>query len=124
MSAISGIKRPHSPAAPKWPRRDPDACYLDDPSELWGKLGVLLAHPVQVALLEALHWLEFPLSPTEFSKLSESEAWDIPKISHHFRRLAELGLVTVVAQRQARGAVESYYFFPVASERGNSPHLR
>lgn len=58
----------------------------------WAALVARLLHPVDVEIIEALQWIEQPLSADELSKVFDGE-WSWAKVSHHIRRLDKLDAV-------------------------------
>lgn len=74
----------------------------------WGKAGVLLLHPTQILILEALARLGFPVSATAMERLSDGQI-PLANYAYHLSRLAELGLVELVDTEQRRGALEKFY---------------
>jgi len=58
----------------------------------WAALIARLLHPVDVEIIEALQWIERPLSADELSKLFDGK-WSWAKVSHHIRRLQRLDAV-------------------------------
>jgi DNA-binding transcriptional ArsR family regulator len=58
----------------------------------WAALVARLLHPVDVEIIEALRWIEQPLSADELSKIFDGK-WSWAKVSHHIRRLDKLGAV-------------------------------
>ena len=78
----------------------------------------LVAHvigPIRLAAIEAMLWIEEPISTTLLTSVLEGLEVDgelYPgRISYHLRALAQYGLIEVVARRPVRGAHENYYFF-------------
>jgi hypothetical protein len=60
----------------------------------WAALVARLLHPVDVQIIEALQWIEQPLSADELSEVFDG-AWSWAKVSHHIRRLHRLDAVEV-----------------------------
>lgn len=78
----------------------------------WESLVPLFVHPAKVAIIEALHWIEQPLSSTELVTLFEHGKYNLGVVSYHVSSLAKAGVIEVTDERQARGARETYYYFP------------
>lgn len=77
---------------------------------VWQGLVPRLLDPVKVAILEALLWVEQPLSATEISRLfGEHDKRQLSQVSYHMRSLAGRGILKVHDTRQVRGAVECFY---------------
>ena len=76
----------------------------------WAALVALTVHPVRVAVIEALHFVEHPLSAPELSELLADSYYSADAIAYHARALAKLGALEV---RRIRGTRKQYYFFPV-----------
>lgn len=78
----------------------------------WESLVSLFIHPAKVAVIEALHWIEQPLSSTEMVNLFEDRKYNLGVVSYHVSSLAKAGVIRAIGARQARGAQETYYYFP------------
>ncbi|HSS41386.1 MAG TPA: winged-helix domain-containing protein [Solirubrobacterales bacterium] len=60
-------------------------------------------------IVEALLWMDRPLSSSEIVALLEDEEYYISLISYHLRHLADLGVAELVKKTERRGATEKYY---------------
>ena len=85
------------------------------PSELsrtssfdWEALVPLLVHPVKVSIIEAMTWIEQPLSATDLDRILQGNI-GVSLISYHLRKLAELGVIEPVRKETVRGAVQTFY---------------
>ena len=79
----------------------------------WERLVPLLIHPAKVAIVEALEWMERPLSPSEMVNLFGNERdLYLSLVAYHVRELTKVNALEVVETRQVRGATEKHYFFP------------
>jgi hypothetical protein len=78
----------------------------------WSVFVPLVVHPVRVAVIEALRWIEEPLSAIDFQKLFADEGFSTSFISYHVRELGKAGILVQVGTRQVRGATKRSYFFP------------
>lgn len=77
----------------------------------WGALVPLLVHRTRVEIIEALRWIGEPLSASDLAMVFD-EQLTLQFISYHVIKLAEIGALVKVRQRQVRGATEKFYFFP------------
>ncbi len=80
----------------------------------WASLVPRIVHPLKVAMIEALAWVEEPLSASDLTKVIDSERYGVANVSYHLNKLAEIDAIEVVGERQRRGALEKFYFFPPA----------
>jgi hypothetical protein len=80
----------------------------------WNALVPHVIHPLKVAVIEALAWIEQPLSATDFRKLFD-ERFSTAAISYHLVKLAEADALELTRKRQVRGVTEKFYFFAPAS---------
>ena len=80
----------------------------------WASLVPQVIHPLKVALVEALQWVDRPLSAADLTKIVDNESYQVSGVSYHMVRLAKVGAIEVVGKRQRRGAIETFYFFPPA----------
>jgi DNA-binding transcriptional ArsR family regulator len=77
----------------------------------WEALVPLLVHPVKVEIIEAMSWIEAPLSATDLDRILVGRI-GVSLISYHLRKLAELGAIEKVRQEMVRGAVQTFYALP------------
>jgi hypothetical protein len=77
----------------------------------WDVLVPHVIHPAKVAIIEALLWVDQPLSASDLAKLIGSDKCSLAHISYHLVQLAKAGALEVVRSRQVRGATEKFYFF-------------
>jgi hypothetical protein len=77
----------------------------------WDALVPYLVHPLKVAIVEAVSWIDMPLSASELAKIFMSE-FELSLVSYHLTKLAAVGAVVKVGQRPVRGALQTFYFFP------------
>jgi hypothetical protein len=76
----------------------------------WAKLVPQVVHPLRVATVEALRWINQPLSPSELHEVFDGE-FGLSLVSYHVNVLADSGVLVEVGNRQARGARQTFYFF-------------
>lgn len=88
-----------------------DASVLD-----WGMLVPRLVHETKVGIIEAMRWLDRPLSARELQGISGG-AKSISNFEYHLRSLLEADCVALVSRKPVRGAHESHYFFSEAVRR-------
>jgi hypothetical protein len=86
----------------------------------WDILVPYLIHPVKVAIIEAMEWIEVPVSPRELDRVFD-EQFGLSLVAYHMRTLAEVGVVEKVRQEPVRGAVQKFYSLSV--EEPASPSL-
>lgn len=81
----------------------------DAPPFDWEALVPRIVHPIKVAVIEALLWVEEPLSSSDLMKLFSREDMPLSNISYHVRGLVEIGVLRKVRHRQVRGSIETFY---------------
>jgi hypothetical protein len=82
---------------------------VDPREELdWGALAGRVLHPTQMAVVEAMLWVERPVSPVQLMHLLGSGT-RLPSVAYHVRRLSNLGVVKQTNTRQVRGTVEHFF---------------
>ena len=86
----------------------------------WDALILLSVHPMKVEIIEAMQWIEVPLSPRELDRIFDEE-YGVSLVSYHMRTLADVGVVERVRQVSVRGAVQSFY--TLAAREPASPSL-
>lgn len=79
----------------------------------WSALVPRLIYPTKVWIIEAMQWLEKPLSARDLEGVFRDEK-SLSLCEYHLLSLAEAGIVEVVHRRRVRGACESPYFFTAA----------
>jgi hypothetical protein len=77
----------------------------------WDALVPQVIHPLKVTIVEALLWIDRPLSSTDLVKLVGNERVYLSHVAYHVSKLAEAGVIKPVSRRQVRGATETFYFF-------------
>ncbi len=79
------------------------------PDAFWAELAVKLLHPIQLQIIEALIWIDMPLSASELVEVFHREH-RLSSIGYHVRRLYWLGaLKPVGARNPKRGSKEKLY---------------
>ncbi len=76
----------------------------------WDALMARLVHSTQVLIIEALSWIDRPLSATDLEKVFD-KTLSLSVISYHVKRLKDLGVLERVGAKRVRGAWERFYFF-------------
>lgn len=77
----------------------------------WEALVPLVVHPVKVAIIEAIEWIDKPLSASDLTKVIGDEKIGLSHVSYHLKNLGEVGVLKVVRWRRVRGSIEKFYFF-------------
>lgn len=65
--------------------------------------------PYKVAIIEAMLWIDQPLSAVEFHHIFEKKA-PLSTISYHIRTLAKLGALDLVREEKVRGRWKKTYY--------------
>jgi hypothetical protein len=79
------------------------------PDGFWAGLAVSLLHPIQLQIIEALIWIDVPLSASELVEIFH-RGHRLSSIAYHVRRLDSLGaLEPVGARNPKRGSKEKLY---------------
>jgi hypothetical protein len=83
----------------------------DGPALDWTALVSLAVHPVKVAIVEAMEWLQEPVSASELTDMFEDpDGHYLSIVSYHMGRLVEMGALEKTGHRPVRGARETFYF--------------
>jgi hypothetical protein len=86
------------------------------PDGFWAALAACLLHPLQLQIIEAMRWIDRPLSASELVKVF-SEEQHLSAVAYHVRRLAELGALKPTGRRRpVRGSIERFYRLGLAEE--------
>lgn len=75
---------------------------------LWDGLAASLLHPTQLHIVEAMRWIDRPLSPSQLVRVFCEEE-TLSTVAYHVRRLAGLGALRITRQRKVRGTFEKSY---------------
>jgi hypothetical protein len=86
----------------------------------WEEIGVRLLHPTQIVIIEAMSWMELPISPRLLEHLSPDMGITLGHFAYHCKRLAQLKILEKIGSVPRRGAAENYYYFATDSERNAS----
>jgi hypothetical protein len=82
----------------------------------WAELAARLLHPVQLQIVEAMRWIDRPLSVTELFLVFGKEH-RLSTIAYHVRRLASLGALRPKGRRSpVRGSIEKLYLLGFGEE--------
>lgn len=74
----------------------------------WESLVPMFAHPIRVAIIEAMLFLKIKLSATDLRELFCGEA-PLSTVHYHLSMLKKVGVVAKADQRHARGATETFF---------------
>jgi hypothetical protein len=77
----------------------------------WDAFVPYIVHPLKVSIVEALRWIDEPLSASDLTKVIDDEEYGLSHVSYHMVRLAGTGALEVVRTRPVRGSLEKFYFF-------------
>jgi hypothetical protein len=82
----------------------------DEPLD-WGTLVPRSVHPIRVAAIEAMRWIDEPFSAADLDKMFDDPP-GVPAIAYHLRVLAfELPVLRLYSEETIRGANRKLYFF-------------
>lgn len=83
----------------------------DERTFAWDVLVAHVAHPVDVEIIEALMWIELPLSSKLLAKLFDDEKGHyLSLVSYHVRKLAKAGVLEKKSWKPVRAVRETFYF--------------
>lgn len=80
----------------------------------WAALVPRVMHPMRVSIIEAMLWVERPISATDFNLMADEPEPSVSRLSYHFKILADpkVEVIEQVREEQVRGAIERFYYFP------------
>lgn len=81
----------------------------------WGSLVSRVLHPVQVAVIEAMRWVDLPLSPSEI-RLMLGGDYSTSHVAYHARALAGAGIIKLIDTEAVRGSTRHLYILATESE--------
>jgi len=85
----------------------------------WDMLIPHLVHPLKVAIIEAMTWIDEPVSPRDLD-LAFEEEFGVSLVSYHVRILADYGALEKFRQQAVRGALQTFYVL-AAKDPADSP---
>lgn len=77
----------------------------------WDALVPQIVHPLKVMIIEAMWWIDEPLSASDLTKVIDEQRYGISHVSYHMVKLAGAGAIEVVRTRPVRGSLEKFYYF-------------
>ena len=83
----------------------------------WEQLALKLLHPTQLLIIEAIWWIEEPVSATLLQGVYEGRI-GLSLLSYHCKRLEGLGVLEKVGEVPVRGVSEK--LFDLADRTGMS----
>lgn len=82
----------------------------DEPLD-WDALVPRVIHPIRVATVEAMMWIEEPFSPVDLDRMHEDPP-GIETVAYHMRTLAsDLLVLSLYDEEMIRGAKRKLYYF-------------
>lgn len=85
----------------------------------WDMLVPHLLHPLKVAIIEAMCWIDEPLSARNLDQIFDDE-FGVSLVAYHVRVLADYGALEKVRQQAVRGALQTFYVL-TTKEPADSP---
>jgi DNA-binding transcriptional regulator GbsR (MarR family) len=86
----------------------------------WGALVSRLVYPTKVWIIEAMRWIDEPLSASELEEVFDG-ALSISAISYHVTTLAKVGVLKQTDKRRVRGAWKTLYYFSPTVLKADAP---
>ncbi len=87
----------------------------------WQALIACVLHPAKVAVIEALIWIDRPLSATQLEELFDGSNLYLGIITYHLKSLKAMGVLEIAQSEAVRGATEKFYFFPDKDAGADAP---
>jgi hypothetical protein len=73
----------------------------------WAALAACLLHPVQVQIIEAIRYIDLPLSLRDLNEIVNDVEW--VRLDHHIGRLRKLGALGFAGSRTGDSAMDACY---------------
>ncbi len=88
----------------------------------WDGLLCRILHPTQFQIIEAMHWIDRPVSASQLVKVFDCDPKELSSLSYHLRRLRTLKIVRLSSIRKVRVAKERLYeLVSTIHQLGNRP---
>jgi hypothetical protein len=104
---------------------DPSATHLASDSAFpgWELYVAIFVHPIKVAIVEILCWMEAPLSAVQLSRLCNGggKSFREPNVRYHLHQLVKVGVLEIVSTSpfDEEGEVDTFFYF---ADRTRSSH--
>lgn len=86
--------------------------------DVWWKLTSFVLHPVKVAIIEAMLWIDEPMSAVDIDRMHDDPP-GTTAVAYHLRNLAfDISVLDLYDEETIRGARRKLYFF-----RGRTPRV-
>lgn len=83
----------------------------------WDGLLSGLLHSTQLQIIEAMHWIERPVSASQLVQVFDCDPKELSALSYHLRRLKALKIARLRSVKRIRGAKERLYKLVAVNER-------
>ena len=98
------------------PQSSPSSTGMESGRFVWETLTPRLIHPLKLAMIEALLWVDRPLSADDLLALFSPLESNRELVRYHARSLAKAGVLeTIQVEESAGGPAEPHYFFARAA---------
>ena len=81
----------------------------------WEALLGRLLHPTQLVVIEAMLWIDRPVSPAQLVRIFDGGV-HLSSVAYHVSRLTDLEVLEQTETRQVRGAVEHFFRLAIAEK--------
>lgn len=85
----------------------------------WGLLVALIVHPTKVLIIEAMDWIDRPLSPSELEYVFGGSL-SVSAISYHVNSLVKYRVLRRQGKHKVRGAWKTLYVFSPLVHRASA----
>jgi len=75
----------------------------------WAWLVARTIHPIKVAIIEALRWIDRPATATDLWRSFDVEGFGQRDVAYHARKLEKMGALVEVERVPFRFVTESFY---------------
>jgi len=88
----------------------PDSAFPE-----WELYVANFVHPIKVAIVEILYWMEAPLSAVQLSRLCNGggKSFREPNVRYHLHQLVKVGVLEIVSTSpfDEEGEVDTFFYF-------------
>ena len=89
----------------------------------WDALVPLMVHRTKLLILEAMLWIDEPLSAVDIDEMCDGKI-GVSSLSYHLKSLKDMSVLALYDEEQIRGAWKKNYYFRNRTPASRRPKKR